>query len=414
MSAMRSAAIVVSLLATGLTACTTAMQAPHNFHDSGRGATPYMQERRPFDASIELAAAEVSALNQGTCRLPSTGQLTQDAAFTPVNPTTARDLPLSPGDMVRLTIEDDELLSGNYVLSPAGRLAIPYLPAVQAAGFRASDLEAMIAAMLVAEQLYQASALRVSLQVVDYGPVQVFVSGAVFQEGMTTINARKAADQSPERQRTPGDAPAGRRLSTALRSAAGVRPDADLANVILTRGGRRRILDLRGAIEGAPFDDLMLIAGDQIHVQSRECFQPALVRPSAVTPPGIRVFMSNLTRPAPSNALSAISRDAWSLPYGTRLLQGLVSANCVGGTKATNANRFAVLISRNPITGQSEVISRPVEALVRRADRDGFDPYLMPGDAIACYDSAITNFGDVVDLLADGAMGATIAGTVIR
>jgi hypothetical protein len=56
------------------------------------------------------------------------------------------------------------------------------------------------------------------------------------------------------------------------------------------------------------------------------------------------------------------------------------------------------------------VISRPVEALVRRADRDGFDPYLMPGDAIACYDSAITNFGDVVDLLADGAMGATIAG----
>ena len=106
--------------------------------------------------------------------------------------------------------------------------------------------------------------------------------------------------------------------------------------------------------------------------------------------------MSNLTRPALSNANSAIGKHSTELPYGTRLLQGLVSANCVGGIQATNARRWSVLISRNPITGESEVIARSVEELVRRADRDDFNPVLLPNDAIACYDSHVTNIRDVI------------------
>ena len=69
--------------------------------------------------------------------------------------------------------------------------------------------------------------------------------------------------------------------------------------------------------------------------------------------------------------------------------------NCVGGTGTTNADRFAVLISRNPATDRTEVIERRIEALVRRSDRDNHDPVLMPGDAIACYDSHVTNARDV-------------------
>lgn len=111
--------------------------------------------------------------------------------------------------------------------------------------------------------------------------------------------------------------------------------------------------------------------------------------------------MSNLTRPAASNANSAIGRDATSLPYGTRFLQGLVSANCVGGIQVTNAGRWGVLISRNPVTGESEVIARSVEGLVRRADRDDFNPVLLPGDAIACYDSHVTNARDVISALSE-------------
>ena len=66
-----------------------------------------------------------------------------------------------------------------------------------------------------------------------------------------------------------------------------------------------------------------------------------------------------------------------------------------------NAGRSAVLISRNPVTGQSIVISRSVERLVREADRDAYDPYLMPGDSIACYDSAAMNLRDVVSTVSE-------------
>jgi len=158
---------------------------------------------------------------------------------------------------------------------------------------------------------------------------------------------------------------------------------------------------MSGVLDGGPVEDPLLAAGDRVHVPSRGCFQISLARPSRITPPGIRVFMSNLTQPSASNANSAIGQHASQLPYGTRLLQGLVSANCVGGIQATNAQRWAVLISRNPISGESEVIARSIEGLVRRSDRDHFNPVLLPNDAIACYDSNVTNYRDLARTFTD-------------
>ena len=104
--------------------------------------------------------------------------------------------------------------------------------------------------------------------------------------------------------------------------------------------------------------------------------------------------------------------DSTSLAYGTRLLQTLVSGNCVGGTQITNADRWVVLITTNPESGQSEVVERQVEALVRRADRDAYNPVLMPGDSIACYDSNVQNARDVLKSIGDAALSATLAQTV--
>lgn len=151
---------------------------------------------------------------------------------------------------------------------------------------------------------------------------------------------------------------------------------------------------------------MALEEGDQIHVTESPCFQSALVRPSQITPPGIRVFQSNLTVPASSNATSAIGAQSNSLPYGTRLLAGLVATNCVGGSLATNASRYGILISRNPKTRKTEVIQRSIEKLVLSADRDAINPYLMPDDAIACYDSAATDAHEIANLLQALAMSA--------
>ena len=89
--------------------------------------------------------------------------------------------------------------------------------------------------------------------------------------------------------------------------------------------------------------------------------------------------MSNLTKPADSKALSNIDKNTRELRYGTRLIKAVVGMNCVVGTAATNAARYAVLFSRNPITNESILIERGPEDLLRRRDRDELTPQHSAG-----------------------------------
>ena len=324
---------------------------------------------------------------------------------------------LSPGDLIRLEIVRGDGFEGDYVISPGGYVRLPYVGDIPAAGFTPKDLEQTISRLLVTGDFFRTNFVQTSVSVLHWAPIQVSVSGAVFQSGDVLLNEKGADSDTEARVDASGDFTLQRRLSTALFAAAGVRPDADIRNIVLTRNGRRRVFDMSGALDGGPIEDPLLVAGDRVHVPSRGCFQVALARPSRITPPGVRVYMSNLTRPAASNANSAIGQHATQLPYGVRFLQGLVSANCVGGIQATNARRWGVLISRNPITGESEVIARSIEDLVRRADRDVFNPVLLPNDAIACYDSHVTNVRDVIAMVTESAapaLNAALIGGALR
>ena len=181
-----------------------------------------------------------------------------------------------------------------------------------------------------------------------------------------------------------------------------MRPDADLSRVQVIRGGQRLQFDLRNAVRGQAFPDPVLISGDRVEVPSRGCFQDTLMVPSSVTPPGVKVFLSNLSETALANAPAAVP-DAREMRYGTRYLQAVFGLNCVGGSKLTNANRRAVLFSRNPMTGESIVIDRSIESLLRRADRDEFNPYILPEDAMACYDSSVISLKNLAAVLGVGA-----------
>lgn len=409
---IRLAAILIVLVLVG---CSHSFERPRNINDMNTSA--YQAERQFMSASTENNAFTVArSQNIGRCQdldLALAGQPIDaglGAAFD--EPTL-----LSPGDLIRLEIVRGDGFEGDFVISPSGYLRLPYVGDVPAAGKTKDQLEDSISRLLVSGGFYRANFVQVSTSVLHWAPVQVSVSGAVFQSGDVLLN-RKQADSDPaQRLDAVGDFTFERRLSSALFAAAGIRPDADVRNIILTRNGKRRVFDMTGALDGGPIEDPLLVAGDRVHVPSRGCFQMALARPSRITPPGIRVFMSNLTRPASSNANSAIGEHATQLPYGTRFLQGLVSANCVGGIQATNARRWGVLISRNPVTGQSEVIARSIEDLVRRADRDDFNPVLLPNDAIACYDSHMTNARDIIAMVSEAAapvLNAAIIGDVVR
>lgn len=297
---------------------------------------------------------------------------------------------LSPGDLVDVTVENDETFSGKYEISVDGTLKIRDLVSVKAYGRSVTEIGNAVSAALASAGYYN-TAPNVSVRLVDFGAVRAFVGGAVFEPGMVTIGGSAATGDDNTRVQTLGATTENRRLSRALQGAGGIRPDADLSRVSIKRNGKRMVVDLRNAITGGMIDDKIILAGDEVSVPSLGCFQSALVTPSAVSPAGAKVFMSNLTDPAQSNANSAIGKDTRELRYGTRMLQAVISMNCVGGSKMTNASRSAVLYSRNPETGKSIVIERNIEELLRNGDRDDYDPFILPNDALACYDSTTTD-----------------------
>ena len=300
----------------------------------------------------------------------------------------------TPGDIVQIAVQDDTQFSGNYEINLDGRIVLPYAGAIRSADITTSELQARIKQKLVSSGMFLDREVRVAVLPVHWAPIQVSIEGAVFQAGTDFVNEPSEKALPPPVVKT-GEAPVHRYLREAFRVGAGVRPDADLTNVTLKRSGHAYRLDLSGAINGGPVPLVPLMSGDVVSVPSSGCFHKALFRPSQLTPPGIRVFMSNLTQTATSNTEAAIGQFASNVPYGTRLLEGIVSANCVGGAPATNAGRRVVLISRNTLDRKTEVIERSVSELLAQPDDPNVNPYLMPNDAIACYDSEFSNARDV-------------------
>lgn len=311
------------------------------------------------------------------------------------------DLTLSPGDMIELSIENGDGFSGRYILNPQGMVNLPYLKSLHLRGLNVYQAAEKIENALVRAEMFQPATVSTSVQVLEWAEIDVVVTGAVFEPGVKRINQKFKDRHVGERLAASGDYSSTRFLSEALRAASGIRPDAKLDQVIIIRNGWQVEVDMGGMLSGKHVNDIPLIAGDQVIVPTTGCFQKNLVRPSQITPKGFRVFMSNLIDSSMSNANAAVGRYSTSLPYGSRLLQAAVSANCVGGKEWTNAPRKVILASTNPITGRYQVIERSVEELMREAHNEQQNPYLMPNDAVACYDSDVTNMRDIANFMSD-------------
>jgi len=393
---------VIAALSFSLSGCI-AFRTPGNEYDPG-GPQAYMAQRADMPEKLSGTAASVRSQNEARC-------FDDPSAVVPAAPVDP-EMPLSSGDLIKVTVAGDEAPSGTYKLNGSGVIALTAVGDMNVSGLTVNEAEQALQGLLEQAHVFRRGYAHASLRVLDRGPVRVIVTGAVFQPGQVVINERAPNESDLVRETAIGDHAIGRTLSIALSHAAGVRPDADLAHITIVHAGRPRAVDLSGILTGIGTEDPMLAEGDRVMVPSRHCFQQALARPTPVTPPGVKIFVSNLTVPANNNAGAAIGADATSLAYGTRFLQALVGANCVGGTQLTNADRWAVLISSNPATGESEVIERQIEALVRRRDRDAYNPVLMPGDAIACYDSNVQNIRDVLAGIGNAALSIGAAHTL--
>jgi protein involved in polysaccharide export with SLBB domain len=329
---------------------------------------------------------------------PSTVPPSPAAAPDPL-PRWAATPPLSPGDRLQVDVEDGDGFSGRYEVEMDGTLRLPHLPPVPVAGGGTDEAARRIAAALVEAEYFKPHRVRVSVLVHEWSHVQVHVGGAVFDPGMVSVNVRSPEERALKSDLAAGDFPSERMLAAALRSAGGVRPDAALDRIQLIRDGRTLTVSHAGLLQGHPIVGVPLMSGDRILVASTGHFDPALVAPSAITPPGIRVFLSNLTVPATGNAVSAVGKEASSLPYGSRLLTAAFSANCVGGINSTSAARHAVLVRTDPLSGRQETVERQIHALLEAPHRDDLNPLVMPNDAVSCYDSGVTNVRDIARTL---------------
>ncbi len=310
-------------------------------------------------------------------------------------------LPLSPGDRIRLLIPEGELFSGVFEVNLDGKIQIPYLDPLPVKGLEIEQVKQEIYTVLVDRKFFRPQFLQVSVNILQWAPIQVSVAGATFQPGRISINNRTAEERALQQNQTSGDNPPDRYLTAAIRSAGGITPQANIKEVRLIRNGQERVIDLSGVFTGEAVEDVPLIAGDRVVVPELSQQQNSLVRPSQITPPGIRVFLSNLTVPATSNASSSLKSDGSNFPYGARFSQAVISANCLGGTTLTNAARRAVLVRTDRQTGETKVFDRAVEDLVRNSTDDTNNPFLMPEDGVGCYDSTVTEVRDVVRAITD-------------
>ncbi len=300
------------------------------------------------------------------------------------------------GDVVRLAIRGMDHYDGLYQVGSDGGLDLPFAERFGVSHLSRADLITKIEAELVRLQWFYRESVNVELSLVQLAPINVSVAGAVFNPGRVTINSQPITKPDPTIAHTAGAFSERRDLTSALLAAGGLRPDADLVKIYIKRGDKTLQVPLTRLMDGAGFVHTpSLIDGDQIIVSSTGVIDSSLIRPTQITPPGMRVFMSNLTAPALNNAQSAVGADSTRLPYGSSLLDSVISANCVGGTHQANASRSVVLVTRNLGSNQQLVVRRSINQLLANSSDSSVNPFMMPNDGIACYDSRFTNFRDV-------------------
>lgn len=312
----------------------------------------------------------------------------------------AAKLPLSQGDRLRVKVDEGETFSGVFEVSLDGSLHIPYLESIPVVGLSIPEAEKKLTEVLISQKMYQPGFNGVSIKILQWAKIQIYVTGAVFNPGRIMINDLLVAEQSFQQTQESGDYSVNRYLSAGLKGAGGVRPDADLSKVQLTRNGRIMEFNLWGILTGGLVEEIPLIAGDKIEVFSTGKMQESLIRPSPITPPGFQIFMSNLSQPIMGNSQAGVGKTARDTPYGSRLLDGAMSANCVGGSWV-NSSRKILHSAKNPISGQIDVNLFDLDKVVANANDQEINPYLMPDDGIACFDSTATNVREVIRFLGD-------------
>ena len=250
---------------------------------------------------------------------------------------------LSSGDVLNINIMNNVILSKDYIVKSNGKIYLPWVEPIKAEGLSIDELSNSILYSYVKEKIFKQNGFYSVITVKKYAPISIKVNGEVFKPGFIIINKNQPIlNQYKDLGISHVDE---KMLTLAIRLSGGIKPTADIKNVRLVRAGISYFIDFNGVFNSNSFKDIPLANGDEIYIGSSSCVDTDFIRVSKITPIGISLFLSNTTIPAKNNNLSNINRDSREMPYGSRLIDAVFGANCMGGTKSTNSDRSVLLVT---------------------------------------------------------------------
>lgn len=195
---------------------------------------------------------------------------------------------LGPGDQIQVTVYEQAEVSGPHIIAPDGRIMLPMIGAVQAAGQTTNSLAEQLRRQLSA--LYKNPLVTITVN--QFRPLRIHVGGEVQRPGPQQIR-NTTYDRGSEGNNQNGSNPNLPTLSAAIVQAGGVTRNADLSRVILRRDGASLRIDLwQGLTSESAARDLLLRDGDAIFVAKRtddSPVDPRLIATSTLAPTTVRV-----------------------------------------------------------------------------------------------------------------------------
>ena len=178
-------AVCASLSLAGCSAKIATVENPH--------PVAYMPEREPASslpaqykvtqtswagATTSCSIQEADSAKDGANRWSTRSEYRQPPSL----------VRLSRGDVINVMLPDGQEFNGDYTVGPDGKISLPYLRGLQAAGLSEAGLERRIRDALIDRNLFSPELARVAVRIVHYAAIHVRVQGAVFQPGSHTIN----------------------------------------------------------------------------------------------------------------------------------------------------------------------------------------------------------------------------------
>ena len=312
---------------------------------------------------------------------------------------------LGPGDSLQVELLDIPELSGTFSIGPDGTMYLPRLRALYVEGLTVEELRYFLT------QQFKAYVKNPQLYVrpVGYRPIRIYVGGEVRRPGYYTLSGVQSigSDQTSDAEQQDvasgsvalGQGTTSRRSSLAggtssstlfptvfdaIRTAQGITPYSDLAQVQVTRkqplsagGGRIRtnLNFLTLITEGNESQNIRLFDGDVVSVgKSPVVLREQLLKAGQtnLSPQFIQVFVSG----------RVVTPGGVTLPQGSSLNQALSLA---GGTKLIKGKVEFVRFTR-----EGEVDRRLFSYSPNAANATYSNPILMSGDIVRVQDSALS------------------------